>query len=218
MRAKGLAPLVEKVAQGVGAPDRGLDVNDAIGGMGVQPVEAGTAGDERALRGALGLCAGDPDPGGDLAGRAVHEYGQVGVDVEDGLLTGLAAGPVDVLTGGSGGGAGQRRGAGDRDAFGSRRPGRAGRPEGPQRGERGELQPRCAARHQVRAAAAPGGRERDACSYGDHHERRADPRHPTATPPSPRLQGPHLGDLLPGPLPVPAALGHRVRLSIERVT
>src|SRR6266516_5301844 len=45
MRPKGLAPLVEEVAQGVGAPDRGLDVNDAVGGMGEQPEEAGTAGD-----------------------------------------------------------------------------------------------------------------------------------------------------------------------------
>src|SRR5258705_11761919 len=41
MRPKGLAPLVEEVAQGVGAPGRGLDANDAMGGMGVQPVKAG---------------------------------------------------------------------------------------------------------------------------------------------------------------------------------
>src|SRR6185437_10471756 len=55
MRPEGQAPLVEEVAQDVGAPDRGLDVNDAVGGRGVQPVEAGATGDERALGGALGL-------------------------------------------------------------------------------------------------------------------------------------------------------------------
>jgi hypothetical protein len=105
-------------------------VNDAVGGTGVQS-EAGAAGDERALRGALAWAPGTPIPAGTLAGRAVHGDGQVGVDVEDGLLTGLAADPVDVRTDGSGGGAGQQHSAGDWDAFGSRPPGRAGRPEGP---------------------------------------------------------------------------------------
>jgi hypothetical protein len=75
---------------------RGLDVDDAVGGVGVQPVEAGAAGDERALGGVLGLGAGDSDAGRDLARRAVHEDGQVGVDVKDGLLAGLAADRVNV--------------------------------------------------------------------------------------------------------------------------
>ncbi len=64
------APLVEEVAQGVDAVHRRLDVDNAVGGMGVQPVEAVPADDERALGGVLRLRPGDPDPGRDLAGRA----------------------------------------------------------------------------------------------------------------------------------------------------
>src|SRR6266702_7151118 len=40
VRAQGLAPHVEEIAQGEGAVNRGLDVDDAVRGMGVQPVEA----------------------------------------------------------------------------------------------------------------------------------------------------------------------------------
>src|SRR6516162_5825070 len=50
VRAERLAPDVEEVTQGVGALDRGLDVDDAVGGVRVQPVEARAALDERALR------------------------------------------------------------------------------------------------------------------------------------------------------------------------
>ena len=126
VRPERLAPLVEEVAQGVGAVDRGLDMDDAVGGMRMQPVKAGAAGDERALRGLLGLCARDPDGGRDLARRSVNEDGQVGVDMEEGLLAGLAADPVDGMAGRGGRRAGQRRSAaGDRDAFGSGRRGAA---------------------------------------------------------------------------------------------
>jgi hypothetical protein len=48
---------------------------------------------------------------------SVHEDGQVGVDVEQGLLAGLAADLVDGLAGRRGGQADQRSGGRDRDAF-----------------------------------------------------------------------------------------------------
>src|SRR5260370_472889 len=105
-RPERLAPFVEEVAQGVGALNRRLDVDDAVRGVGVQPVEAVPAGAERALGGVLRAGPWDPDGGGDLAGRAVHEDGQVRVDVKDGLLAGLAA---DALNGPSGGARGARR-------------------------------------------------------------------------------------------------------------
>src|SRR6266516_7110546 len=78
-RAERLPPFVEEVAQRVGALNGRLDGDDAVRGVGVQPVEATAAGDEGALRGVLGLGAGDPDPGRDLAWRAVDEDGQVGM-------------------------------------------------------------------------------------------------------------------------------------------
>jgi imidazole glycerol-phosphate synthase subunit HisF len=120
--AERLAPYVEEVAQGVGPLDGRLDVDDAVGGVRVQPVKAGSAGDERALGGGLGLRSRDADGRRDLAGRAVHEDGQVGVDVEDALLTGLAADPVYGLPGGRGGEARQGRARRHRHAL---RPGRA---------------------------------------------------------------------------------------------
>jgi imidazole glycerol-phosphate synthase subunit HisF len=48
VRPEWQAPFIEEVTQGVGAMDGGFDVNDAVGGVRVQPVEAGSAGDERA--------------------------------------------------------------------------------------------------------------------------------------------------------------------------
>ena len=122
VRAERLAPYVEEVAQRVGALDRGLDVDDAVGGVRVQPVEAGAGLDERSLRRVRGLRAGDADGGRDLPGRAVHEDGQVRVDVEHRLLAGLAADPVHWLAGRRGGGAGQWRARGYRHAFGAGRP------------------------------------------------------------------------------------------------
>ena len=110
VRPEWQAPFIEEVTQGVGAMDGGFDVNDAVGGVRVQPVEAGTAGDERARRGLLSLRPGDADGGRDLTGRAVHEDRQVGVDVEQRLLVGLAADPVHGLARRCRSGAGQRRG------------------------------------------------------------------------------------------------------------
>jgi imidazole glycerol-phosphate synthase subunit HisF len=75
VRAERLAPDVEEVAQRVGALDRRLDVDDAVSGVRVQPVEARAGLDERALRGVRGLRTGDADAGRDLARGAVHEDG-----------------------------------------------------------------------------------------------------------------------------------------------
>ena len=150
VRAERLAPYVEEVTQGVGALDRRLNVDDAVGGVRVQPVEARAGLDERALRTLRGLRSGDADAGRDLPGRAVHEDGQVRVDVEHGLLAGLAADPVHRLAGRPRGRAGQRRARGYRHALGAGRPRRGRGLEGPQRAQRGQGQsaaPRTAARH-----------------------------------------------------------------------
>jgi imidazole glycerol-phosphate synthase subunit HisF len=138
VRAERLAPDIEKVAQRVGAVDRRLDVDDAVSGVCVQPVEARAGLDERALRGVGGLRAGNADGSRDLARRAVHEDGQVRVDVEQRLLAGLAADPVHRLAGGRRGGAGQRGTHGYGHALGAERA-RGGRgAEGPERAQRGQ--------------------------------------------------------------------------------
>src|SRR5260221_10126946 len=155
-----LAPFVEEVAQGVGALNRRLDVDDAVGGVGVQPVEAGPGGDEWALGCVLRPGSGDPDGGRDLARRAVHQDGQVRVDVKDGLLAGLAADAVDALAGGARGRASQRGGAGHRSALRAGGAGRWGRPERGPRAEAGELQPPRA------RAAAPAGPPPEAPARG----------------------------------------------------
>ena len=204
-RAQRLAPLVEDLAQGESALDRGLDVDDAVGGVRVQPVQAGPARDEGAVGGGLGLRSGDADARGDLAGRAVHEDGQVGVDMEESLLGCLAADPVHGAAGGPGGRAGQRRGSRNRHALGSEGAGGWRRLERAQRAQRGQRE----FRRPPWASAVPGDRQRDADSRSDHDHRCADPGHPVTAPPAPRLQSPHLGDLrLSSSLPVPACLGH----------
>src|SRR4029077_3510359 len=124
VRTEWLAPYVEEVTQGVGALDRGLDVDDAVGGVRVQPVKARAGLDERPLWGVRGLGPGDADGGRELPGGAVHEHGQVRVDMEHRLLRCLAADPVHRLAGRHRGRAGQRGGRRYRHAF------RAGRARG----------------------------------------------------------------------------------------
>jgi imidazole glycerol-phosphate synthase subunit HisF len=138
VRAERLAPDIEEVAQRVGALDRRLDVDDAVGGVRVQPVEARAGLDERAVRGVRGLRAGNADGGRDLARRAVHEDGQVRVDMEHRLLAGLAADPVHRLAGGRRGGAGQRRARGYGHALGTGRARGGRRAEVPERAQRGQ--------------------------------------------------------------------------------
>ncbi len=201
--AQGLAPLVEEVAQGVGPVHRGLDVDDAVGGVRVQPVEAGSLFDERARRGGLGHRSRDADGGRDLPGRAIHEDGQVGVNVEQGLLAGLAADSVHRLAGDCRGRAGQRGGGRHRHLFGSGRAGRGCRLEGAQRAERG----------QVRAAggrgAAAGEGERDADDQGYDDGGRTRARQPQAPPLAPGFLRADLRDALPRALlPGLVALWH----------
>src|SRR5215467_1325455 len=62
-RPQRLPPYDEEVAQREGPVDRRLDVDDAVGGVRMQPVEALPAADERALRGVLGLRPRDADAG-----------------------------------------------------------------------------------------------------------------------------------------------------------
>jgi cyclase len=139
VRSEWQAPFIEEVTQGVYAMDRRLDVDDAVRGVRMQPVEAGPAGDKRARRGLLGLRARDADGGRDLTGRAIHEDGQVRVDVEERLLGGLAADPVHRLAGGRRRGAGQRRARRYRHP---RRPERAGGRRGLEGSERAQRRQR----------------------------------------------------------------------------
>jgi hypothetical protein len=81
-RSQRLPPLIEEVPEVIGPLDRGFDMDDAVGDMGVQPVKTGAVGDERTPRGFPGLGAGDADPGRYLSCPAVDEDGQVGVDVK----------------------------------------------------------------------------------------------------------------------------------------
>jgi imidazole glycerol-phosphate synthase subunit HisF len=142
VRPERLAPLIEEVPQGVGAVDRRLDVDDAVGGVRVQPVEARAAANVRPLRGLLGLRPGNADGGRDLTGRPVHEDGQVRVDVEQRLLAGLAADPVHRLAGRAAGRTRQRGGRRYRHALGAGRA-RGGRGlEGAERAQRRQRQAR----------------------------------------------------------------------------
>jgi imidazole glycerol-phosphate synthase subunit HisF len=138
VRSQRLAPDVEEVAQCVGALGRRLDVDDAVSGVRVQPVEACAGLDERALRGVRGLRAGNADAGRDLARRAVHEDGQVRVDVEQRLLAGLAADSVHRLASGRRGGAGQRGARGYRHPLGAEWARCGCGAEAPERTQRGQ--------------------------------------------------------------------------------
>src|SRR5215813_5596346 len=89
------SPYAEDLPERVDAPDRGLDVDDAGGVMGVQPVQALAAYDKAVLH---LLRPGNPDPGRDHLARAGGVDRQVGMDVIGDLLAGLAR---DAVYGGS---------------------------------------------------------------------------------------------------------------------
>jgi hypothetical protein len=177
--AQRLAPLVEEVAQGVVPLDRRLDVDDAVGGVRVQPVEAGSLLDERARRGRLGLRAGDADGGRHLTRRAVHEDGQVGVDVEQGLLAGLAADAVHGLAGDRGGRAGQRGAGRHRYLLGPEAARGRRLLEGAQRAERRQVQLGGLA---AGLGPAPAEGQRDADDSGDDHDGRGRAGQPQPSP------------------------------------
>src|SRR5260370_14941198 len=96
-RVERLAPLGKEIAEGVFALNWRLDVNDPVGGMRVQPVEAVPAGDEGALGSVLGNRARDADASRHLPWPAVDEDRQVRVNVKERLLTAEAADPFDLL-------------------------------------------------------------------------------------------------------------------------
>src|SRR5499427_892400 len=161
-RPQRLPPHVEEVAQREGPVDRRLDMDDAVGGVRMQPVEALPAADERALRGVLGLRPGYSEAGRYLARRAVHNDGQMSVDVEQHLLAGVAVDAIHRRAGGLGSGAGQREGARDGNALGAvRARGRSGL-ERAQRAQRGELRRRRSGASAAGRRAPGRDRERDA--------------------------------------------------------
>jgi len=132
--AERLTPHVEEVAQREPPLDRRLDVDQSVGGVRVQPVEAAAAPDERPGLVSLDLRAGDADAARDLAGRAAEEQREVRVDVKERLLGPQALDPVDGTAGRARRlprQAGNRR---DWNALGPDRPQPAGRAEGTERG------------------------------------------------------------------------------------
>ena len=85
------APDGEELAEPEGLLLRRLDVDDAVGGMRMEPHEAAAAGDERAGGGVHALeRRADADSVGDLEAWPVDEERQVGVDMVGDLLDGLA--------------------------------------------------------------------------------------------------------------------------------
>src|SRR4051794_12072952 len=91
-----LPPDVEEVAERVRALDRRLGVDDPGGGGREQPDEPGGPAHKRALRrGAHLVRPGDTDARRHLARGAPHEDREMGVSVEEDLLSGLAGDPVD---------------------------------------------------------------------------------------------------------------------------
>ncbi len=84
---------------------RRLDVNNAIRGMGVQPVKAASADSEHSIQRVLQLARrNDPDSVRDLAWRAVHKDCEMGVNVQDKLGVDLTQDPVNWLPSGHGAG------------------------------------------------------------------------------------------------------------------
>ena len=122
---RGMAPFGEELSEGEGLRRAGrLDVEDAVVGVGVQPVEAASGFDEGALGGLHRLEARNADAVRNDAGLPVHEDRQMGVDVGDGLLAGVALDPVHRLTRGGGAQGRQLWSLGNRNAFRAWRRGR----------------------------------------------------------------------------------------------
>src|SRR6185312_12329631 len=179
-RPERLPPLVEELAERIGALHRRLDVDDPVGRMGVQPVEAGPRVDERARRRLLGDRVRDADPRRHLALLAVDEDRQVRVNVEHRLLAGLAADPVDGLPGGGGRRPGQRGHRRNRHVLRPRRPRRRRRRERAKRGQRAEGGRVAWSRgHGAGRGVRPGQAEPEAQpDAGYHHDRPAPGREP----------------------------------------
>ena len=76
-------------------------MDDPVGRVRVQPVEATPIADERALGRVLHLAAADPDPVRDLARDALDEDRQMGMDMEQQLLGAQALDAVDRSTAGT---------------------------------------------------------------------------------------------------------------------
>ena len=98
-------------------------MNDAIGRVRVQPVQAAPADGASALRRVLRVRAGNPDTRRDLPRRAVDEDRDMGVNVEEALLRCLAADAVDLTAGSGRCGPGQGSGGRDGDTLEAGRPG-----------------------------------------------------------------------------------------------
>src|SRR6266851_4172859 len=208
-----LAPLVEEVAKRVGAVDRRLDVNDAVRRMGVQPVQAGSALGDRALRRLHCPRAGDSDASRELPLRPVDENRQMRMNVEDRLLRCLAANAINLAAGRGRRLASQRRRSRDGNALEARRAGLRRGLQRAERAQRAELELRSAGGRR-RLASAASHRERDGDGCDNGQDRRADPHEQATLPGLPRFPRPHLGDLRPGNITVPARLGHLFRSSL----
>ena len=87
-RAELLAPDIEKITEGVGPLDRRFDVDDPVGGMRVQPVEAAPSAHEGTGRRLRHHRVVDADALRDAARLAVDEHGQVRMDVKRHLFAG----------------------------------------------------------------------------------------------------------------------------------
>lgn len=117
---QGQAPHVEELPEGVQLLAGRLDVNDAVGDMSVEPVEAAATRSEGSDRGRGRLDRRrDADGQGDLARLAVDEHRKVGVNVVHDLLGRLALDAVNGLTVVGRVDEAERRSGGDRHPFGS---------------------------------------------------------------------------------------------------
>ena len=159
-------------------------------GVGVQPVEATSGFDEGALGGRHRLEARYAHTVRDDARLAVHEDGQMGVDVRDGLLTGVALDPVHRLSRRCGSQGRQLDSLGDRNAFRARRRGRDR--DHLQRGGNGRGLDVCRRLGRLRAVRRARRQDDDEDDHQEHHERTPPPDgEPNSL--GPQFSGPTLG-------------------------